>query len=72
LFLTILFFCFALHRILQEVAVLLEALERRQLELENENKQLKNDLAEAVQLIEDAEEARLLLEKQLSERVANS
>ncbi|KAL7434033.1 hypothetical protein ACHAXH_004023 [Discostella pseudostelligera] len=54
--------------ILQEVAVLLEALEKRQLELENENKQLKNDLADAVHLIEEAEAARLMLEKPLSER----
>ncbi|KAL3758442.1 hypothetical protein ACHAWU_003611 [Discostella pseudostelligera] len=54
--------------ILQEVAVLLEALEKRQLELENENKQLKNDLADAVHLIEEADAARQLLEKRLSER----
>ena len=46
----------------------MEALEKRQLELENENKQLKNDLADAVHLIEEAEAARLMLEKPLSER----
>lgn len=64
-------FGFARHRILQEVAVLLEALEKRQLELENENKQLKNNLAEAVELIEETEAARLILEKRLTEKDSN-
>lgn len=69
--LTLSLFDFERHRILQEVAVLLEALEKRQLELENENKQLKNDLAEAVELIEEAESSRQILEKRLSERDSN-
>ena len=55
-------------RILKEVSVLLEALEKRQLALETENKQLKEDLAGAANLIEEADAARLMLEQRLSER----
>jgi ppGpp synthetase/RelA/SpoT-type nucleotidyltranferase len=62
----------ALHahprRILKEVSVLLEALEKRQLALETENKQLREDLAGAANMIEEADAARLILEQLLSER----
>lgn len=54
--------------ILKEVTVLLEALEKRQLELESENKQLKEDLAEATNMIEKANAANKLLNKRLAEK----
>jgi len=61
--------CFAfLHRILKEVSVLLEALEKRQLELESENKLLKEDLKGAASMIEEGDNARLSLERQLAEK----
>jgi hypothetical protein len=53
---------------LKEVSVLLEALEKRQLALETENKQLREDLAGAANMIEEADAARLILEQLLSER----
>jgi hypothetical protein len=58
------------RRILKEVSVLLEALEKRQLALENENKQLREDLAGAANMIEEADAARLILEQRLAERDA--
>jgi len=54
--------------ILKEVSVLLGALEKRQLELESENKQLKEDLAEATNMIEEGNLAKKLLEKKLDEK----
>ena len=56
------------HRILKEVSVLLGALEKRQLELESENKQLKEDLAEATNMIEEGNLAKKLLEQKLDEK----
>lgn len=58
------------RRILKEVSVLLDALEKRQLALENENKQLREDLAGAANMIEEADAARLMLEQRLLERDA--
>ena len=55
-------------RILTEVSVLLEALERRQLELESENKQLRGDLGKAANMIEDGDAKRKALEEQLQEK----
>jgi len=61
--------CFAfLHRILKEVSVLLEALEKRQLEMESENKLLKEDLKGAASMIEEGDNARLSLERQLADK----
>merc|ERR1719203_1525477 len=54
--------------ILKEVTVLLEALEKRQLELESENKQLKEDLADATNMIEEGHAANKVLEERLAER----
>lgn len=54
--------------ILKEVSVLLEALEKRQLELESENRQLKEDLKGAFTMIEDGEAARKALEQRLAEK----
>ena len=48
----------------------MDALEKRQLALENENKQLREDLAGAANMIEEADAARLVLEQRLSERDA--
>ena len=58
----------SLYSILKEVSVLLEALEKRQIELERENKQLKEDLTGAIRLIEEGDNARKILEKQLTEK----
>ena len=58
----------SLHRILKEVSVLLEALEKRQSELESENKLLKEDLKGAASMIEEGDNARLSLERQLDEK----
>ena len=55
-------------RILKEVSVLLEALEKRQSELESENKLLKEDLKGAANMIEEGDNARLSLERQLAEK----
>ena len=46
----------------------MEALEKRQLALETENKQLKEDLAGAANMIEEADAARLMLEQRLLEK----
>jgi len=46
----------------------LEALEKRQLELESENKLLKEDLKGAAGMIEEGDNARLSLEQQLAEK----
>eukprot|EP00571_Detonula_confervacea_P003675 CAMPEP_0172317754 /NCGR_PEP_ID=MMETSP1058-20130122/32642_1 /TAXON_ID=83371 /ORGANISM="Detonula confervacea, Strain CCMP 353" /LENGTH=924 /DNA_ID=CAMNT_0013032383 /DNA_START=62 /DNA_END=2836 /DNA_ORIENTATION=+ len=54
--------------ILKEVSVLLEALEKRQLQLESENKQLREDLAEAANMIEEGDASRKLLEQMLAEK----
>ena len=43
-------------------------MEKRQLELENENKQLKDDLTEAAHMIEDGDDAKKLLDQQLAEK----
>jgi len=48
----------------------LEALEKRQIELESENKQLKDDLADATNMIEEGNAARHQLEKRLTEKDA--
>ena len=48
----------------------MEALEKRQLALETENKQLKEDLAGAANMIEEADTARLMLEQRLLEKDA--
>ena len=48
----------------------MDALEKRQLALENENKQLREDLAGAANMIEEADAARLMLEQRLLERDA--
>ena len=58
----------SLHRILKEVSVLLEALEKRQSELESENKLLKEDLKGAASMIEEGDNARLSLERQLADK----
>lgn len=58
----------SLIRILKEVSVLLEALEKRQMELESENKLLKEDLKGAASMIEEGDNARLSLERQLAEK----
>ena len=58
------------RRILKEVSVLLEALEKRQLALETENKQLREDLAGAATMIEEADAVRLMLEQRLLEKDA--
>lgn len=55
------------YSILKEVSVLLEALEKRQLELEHENKKLREDLARATNTIEEGDLARKALEEQLAE-----
>ncbi len=55
---------------LKEVSVLLEALEKRQLALETENKQLREDLAGAATMIEEADAVRLMLEQRLLEKDA--
>lgn len=57
-------------RLLKEVSVLLEALEKRQLELEKENERLKEDLAEAASAIEEGVAARKELEDRLAQRDA--
>jgi hypothetical protein len=57
-------------KLLNEVSVLLEALERRQLALETENRQLREDLAGAATVIEDADTERAMLEQKLAERDA--
>lgn len=57
-------------KLLNEVSVLLEALERRQLALETENRQLREDLAGAATMIEDADTVRVMLEQKLAERDA--
>jgi len=54
--------------ILKEVSVLLDALEKRQLELESENKQLREDLADATNMIEEGEATRKSLEERLAEK----
>ena len=46
----------------------MEALEKRQLELESENKLLKEDLKGAASMIEEGDNARLSLEWQLAEK----
>jgi hypothetical protein len=56
------------RRILKEVSILLEALEKRQLALETENKQLREDLAGAANMIEEADAMRLILEQRLLEK----
>jgi hypothetical protein len=48
----------------------LEALEKRQLALETENKQLREDLAGAATMIEEADAVRLMLEQRLLEKDA--
>jgi len=53
--------------LLKEVSILLDALEKRQLELEQENAQLREDLAEATNMIEEGEAARKLLQEKLIE-----
>lgn len=58
----------SLCSILKEVSILLEALEKRQLELERENKQLKEDLSGAARLLEEGDNMRKILEKQLTEK----
>ena len=58
-------------KLLNEVSVLLEALERRQLALETENRQLREDLAGAATVIEDADTERAMLEQKLAERDAS-
>jgi hypothetical protein len=57
-------------KLLNEVSILLEALERRQLALETENRQLREDLAGAATMIEDADTVRAMLEQKLAERDA--
>ncbi|KAL7526993.1 hypothetical protein ACHAXR_001749, partial [Thalassiosira sp. AJA248-18] len=54
--------------ILKEVSVLLKALEKRQMELERENKQLREDLAEAANMIQDGDTARAALEQKLADK----
>lgn len=58
----------AYARILKEVSVLLEALEKRQFELESENKELRDDLGKAANMIEDSDAARKVLEQKLVEK----
>ena len=48
----------------------MDALEKRQLALENENKQLREDLAGAANMIEEVDAARLMLEQRIAERDA--
>ena len=60
-------FLFASISLLREVSVLLEALEKRQLDLERENAQLREDLAVATALIEEGEAARESLVQKLAE-----
>ena len=57
-----------MHSILKEVSVLLDALERRQKELESENKRLREDLAEAANMIDEGDVARKSLEHKLMEK----
>lgn len=59
-------------KLLNEVSVLLEALERRQLALDTENRQLREDLAGAATMIEDADTVRVILEQKLAEKDAAS
>ncbi|KAL7547423.1 hypothetical protein ACHAWF_010728 [Thalassiosira exigua] len=56
--------------LLREVSTLLEALEKRQVDLERENKQLREDLAEAANMIEEGEAARKSTEQRLAETEA--
>ncbi|KAL9183404.1 hypothetical protein ACHAXT_005191 [Thalassiosira profunda] len=58
------------EEILKEVSVLLEALEKRQRDLEGENKQLRSDLAEAATLVEEGDSIRKQLEETLAEKDA--
>ena len=51
------------EELLKDVYMLLQALENRQLELENENRQLKEDLEQAAALLEEGELKRIELEK---------
>lgn len=51
------------EELLKDVSVLLQALENRHLELETENRQLKEDLAQAASLLEEGELKRIELEK---------
>ena len=59
-------------RILNEVSVLLEALERRQLELESKNKQLRGDLGKAANMIQEGDAKRKALEEKLQEKDVQS
>ena len=59
------------ENLLNQVSVLLSALEKRQLELEQENKQLRGDLAEAANMIEEGDLARKALETRLAEKEGN-
>lgn len=54
--------------LLKEVSILLEALEKRQLALESENAQLREDLAAATALIEEGDAARDALIEKLAEK----
>mmetsp|Transcript_3747 Transcript_3747/g.8349 ORF Transcript_3747/g.8349 Transcript_3747/m.8349 type:complete len:114 (-) Transcript_3747:53-394(-) len=54
--------------LLNEVAVLLEAMEKRRLQLESENKQLREDLTEAATMIQEGDDSRNLLEKTVAEK----
>ena len=56
------------EELLKDVSVLLQALENRQLELETENRQLKEDLAQAAALLEEGELKRIELEKDGKEK----
>ncbi len=61
-------FSFETKSLLKEVSVLLEALEKRQIELEQENSQLREDLAEATNMIEEGEKERKVLQEKLAEK----